>query len=78
MVNVDKNSLLTTRQVASTLNISRNTLQRLIKKGFIKGATFKDGRGQKFWTLDDLEEVRKYLNSPKGITYNKMPELNFD
>ncbi len=52
----------TTRQTADMLKISKPTLLRWIREGFISDV-MKDGRGWRVWTDEDVEMVRFFMGN---------------
>ncbi len=52
----------TTRQVSDMLKISKPTLLRWIREGFISDV-MKDGRGWRVWTDEDVEMVRSFMGN---------------
>jgi excisionase family DNA binding protein len=54
--------IYTTKEAADALNVSKPTLLRWIREGFVPDVT-KDGRSWRRWTDEDLEKVRKFMQS---------------
>ena len=52
----------TTKEVADRLKISKPTLLRWIREGFIQDVV-KDGRHWRVWTDGDLESVRRFIEA---------------
>lgn len=52
----------TTQKVADMLKISKPTLLRWIREGFISDVA-KDGRGWRVWTDEDVEMVRLFMEN---------------
>ncbi len=68
----------TTRQTADMLKISKPTLLRWIREGFISDV-MKDGRGWRVWTDEDVEMVRFFMGNyrrfkedPDSLKLHKM------
>ena len=52
----------TTQQVADKLKISKPTLLRWIREGYISDVV-KDGRGWRVWTDEDIEMIRLFMEN---------------
>lgn len=50
----------TTKEVADALKISKPTLLRWIREGFVPDVN-KDGRSWRTWTDQDLDTVRRFM-----------------
>jgi excisionase family DNA binding protein len=60
----------TTKEVADALKVSKPTLLRWIREGFIPDVN-KDGRSWRTWTEEDVEKVRKFMEMYHHSTSDK-------
>jgi excisionase family DNA binding protein len=60
-----RSHILTSSQVASLLGVSKKTLDRMIKDGRIPEPNRKAGNNWRYWTLQDLDEIRRSLQEPR-------------
>jgi excisionase family DNA binding protein len=58
-----KEGYLTTGEVAELIDVSRNTLVSWIHRGVIKDSTYRDGRGFRYWTPEDVERVKQHATA---------------
>jgi excisionase family DNA binding protein len=56
-----RSHILTSSQVAGLLGVSKKTLDRMIKDGRIPEPNRKAGNNWRYWTLQDLDEIRTSL-----------------
>ena len=63
--NESRSHILSSSQVAASLQISKKTLDRMIKDGRIPEPNRHPNNNWRFWTSRDLEEIKQILAEDK-------------
>ena len=61
-VKIDDQTYYRTAEVYRMLGISRNTLYRWLKKGFLGETEFRDSRGWRLFTQDEINKLSTAIN----------------
>ena len=61
-VTIDDQTYYRTAEVYRMLGISRNTLYRWLKKGFLGEIEFRDSRGWRLFTRDEVDKLSTAIN----------------
>lgn len=58
-----RSHILTSSQVASMLGVSKKTLDRMIKDGRLPEPTRQAANNWRYWTIQDVEELKQMLGA---------------
>jgi len=61
-VTIEDQTYYRTAEVYRMLGISRNTLYRWLKKGFLGETEFRDSRGWRLFTRDEIDKLSTAIN----------------